>query len=163
MIICIDVYYKESGTKTCGVIFNEWNQQDPDQVLTLEDTTIENEYEPGNFYKRELPPIKKFLEHYNLQPDILIVDGFVWLKEIEGEIRPGLGQHIQEELPEITIIGVAKSNYCRSNEISAQITRGESKKPLFVQPIEYGEKIKNMYGDFRIPRMLKIMDQETKK
>lgn len=163
-ILWIDVYYTDRGSKTVGIVFSDWKQEEPDQILTLIDTDTIETYEPGNFYKRELPPIKKFLEHYNeIKPDILVVDGFIRLKEIGGEERPGLGAHVQEEFPDLTIVGVAKSEYCRTGEISAEVLRGESKNPLYVQPKEYGERVKEMYGSYRLPELLKILDRETKK
>ena len=64
-------------------------------------------YIPGSFYKRELPCILSLLSDINETVDTIIVDGYVSLGS-----RPGLGQHIKDEIePRVAVIGVAKNYF----------------------------------------------------
>lgn len=100
------------------------------------------------------------------------------------------GKNIFGEDYTIPIIGVAKSNFgtCDKNEKTQIIYRGKSKTPLYVQQcwgfvhkycpehtliIEYHDYfgfknfakdlIQNMHGEYRIPTMLKLVDELSRK
>ena len=165
MILAIDVYYKGSQAKTVGVLFN-WNDEEPQKIIS---SVLENveEYVPGQFYKRELPCIIDLLKMLDLKKiHLIIVDGHVF---IDNQNALGLGGHLYESLfRQIPIIGIAKSSFHNTENVSFPIYRGKSNVPLYVScvgtKIEIAiENIKNMKGKFRIPTILKVMDQETKK
>jgi deoxyribonuclease V len=66
-----------------------------------------------------------------------------------------------------SIIGVAKTSFQNNKETVVEIVRGESKNPLFVSAIGLEKEIaanyiQNMFGDYRLPYLLKLMDQITK-
>jgi deoxyribonuclease V len=67
MILAVDVFYHGSKGNIGGVLFENWNAEKPAIQLTAK---IENiaEYEPGSFYKRELPCILKLIEDHLLHP-----------------------------------------------------------------------------------------------
>lgn len=165
-ILAIDVKYYDSEYKICGVLFHNWNDKEPDKILSLKIHKTPNNYIPGEFYKRELPAIMEFLKYYKLHPNWLIVDGFSLLQDNKGKFKDGLGNHVQHELIangyNTNVVGIAKSNFCRTNEIANKIYRGKSRNPLYVQGLAYPENIQNMYGSYRIPEMLKICDFYTK-
>lgn len=66
----------------------------------------------------------------------------------------------------LNIIGIAKSYYRDNNLHTFQCFRGNSKNPLYVDSInqdkDYSEVIKSMYGNFRIPYLIKLADTESK-
>jgi deoxyribonuclease V len=76
----------------------------------------------------------------------------------------GLGAHLWEALDrQVPIIGVAKNNFHKTEEVAFPVFRGESKSPLYVSCIggdvkKAIENIKNMHGDFRFPTILKLVD-----
>lgn len=155
----IDVKYNGNGTwKAAGALFDNFTDNKA-TYLTLTSKDIPNikfsEYIPGQFYKRELPIIKAFIDYYKIISDVLIVDGYINLKHEDGNITEGLGGHAAKEFPYFKdIIGVAKSKFCRNEEISELIYRGKSKNPLYVQSlnnISYKNDIETMTGDFRLP------------
>jgi len=165
MIIAIDVYYKNERAKAVSVEFEDWKDEKPTQIHTVELDEIE-EYIPGQFYKRELPCILKVLKKSNLATiEAIIVDGYVQLDE-KGKL--GLGGYLFEELEGKTpIIGVAKKHFHTIGNKCVEVFRGESKKPLFVTAVGIdlhfsAKKIEEMYGEFRFPELLKILDQHTK-
>lgn len=90
-----------------------------------------------------------------------MIDGFVYL---DGVNKPGLGKHLYDSLGKDTIvIGVAKRPFKDICDDYA-IYRGRSKKPLYVtaEGIDLNqafEAITQMHGKFRIPDLLKKVDQ----
>ena len=165
MIIAFDTYYYENKAKTIGVSFNSWEDENFQEIYS---EIIEGvaEYEPGSFYKRELPCISSLLEKINLDEiDTIIVDGYVILDD-NGKL--GLGGHLFENLDRrIPIIGVAKTGY-HSNKLNTKaLLRGESKNPLYISALGIElelayENIKSMHGKYRMPTLLQIMDSKTK-
>jgi deoxyribonuclease V len=95
-----------------------------------------------------------------LQPDLILIDGYVWLDE--NEI--GLGVYLYNELGgKIPVIGVAKSKFKTHSKVK-EVFRGNSHTPLYVSSIgidlvEATQNIKNMHGSFRLPTLLKKVDQ----
>lgn len=92
---------------------------------------------------------------------LIVIDGFVYLDE-EG--RCGLGGHLERR---VQIVGVAKLPFKGSCKLVREICRGRSKRPLFVSAVgtdldEAARLVKGMSGEFRIPSLLKILDDETK-
>ncbi|WP_237275134.1 endonuclease V [Tenacibaculum ovolyticum] len=165
MIIAFDTYYYENKAKTIGVSFNKWKNDKPIEIYS---EIIEGiaAYEPGSFYKREMPCILSLLKKIDLNDvQFIIVDGYVIL---DDDGKYGLGGHLYEELGEkIPIIGVAKSGYDSNKLNSKALLRRESKKPLYISAIGIElnlafEYIKSMHGNYRMPTLLQIMDTKTK-
>lgn len=79
-----------------------------------------------------------------------------------------MGAHLYEALEQkIPVVGVAKTTFHANSETVIPVIRGESSKPLYVSAIGISkeivaEKIKAMHGEFRLPYLLKLMDQKTK-
>ncbi|MEP2278341.1 MAG: endonuclease V, partial [Maribacter sp.] len=91
MIIAFDTYYYDNKAKTVGVSFNKWEDDKPIEIYS---EIIEGvaEYEPGSFYKRELPCIMSLLKKISLDKiDLIIVDSYVILDD-NGKL--GLGGHL---------------------------------------------------------------------
>lgn len=165
MILAFDTHYLDDKAKTVMISFNDWTDNIPEDITT-EITHGIAEYEPGSFYKRELPCILSLLDKTELEDvEAIIVDGFVILDDSE---KVGLGGHLYEALGgRIPIIGVAKSGYHKNEKFVRKLFRGESKKSLYItaKGIELENafnNIKSMYGDFRMPTLLQILDTKTK-
>ena len=160
MILAIDVDYRDHCAVVAGVMFSDWEDTEANEIFT---STIDemNEYEPGNFYKRELPCILQLLNEHKLKPSTIIVDGYVFL---DGNKIAGLGKHLHDALDcKTIIIGVAKRAF---KDISSEyaIYRGQSNKPLYVTAVGLDvdlafDRIKRMNGKFRVPDLLKRADQ----
>ena len=162
MKIVIDVGYDEKKANAASISFQNWDDSSPNDSKKILLNNIAN-YEPGKFYLRELPCIMASLNQYDLdEVDTIIIDGFVWLN---SERKPGLGAYLFEKLVnKISIIGVAKRKFHGGNIFMETIERGESKNPLFItaegiEVAKAAELIKNMHGKFRIPTLLKAVDQ----
>lgn len=163
-ILATDTHYFEDKAQCVAVVF-DWSDTLPKTVYK---TTIEHiaPYEPGQFYKRELPCIMAVLEQVDLSCiEAIIVDGHVYTSD-DG--KPGLGAHLFRAINDsIPIIGVAKSFFRNNAQLTREVLRSESKKPLYVSAVgtpldEVVNRIKNMPGCYRMPDMLKHLDQLTR-
>jgi hypothetical protein len=63
-------------------------------------------YRPGQFYLRELPPMRAVLDGLS-EMTLLVVDGYA---DLEPDGKPGLGAHACAEFA-VPVIGVAKSAF----------------------------------------------------
>jgi deoxyribonuclease V len=96
---------------------------------------------------------------------MIIIDGYVYLDDYN---KYGLGGHLFESLNrKIPIIGVAKTNFVSNKENKVELLRGKSINPLFITSIgidiEIAKRnISKMFGEYRIPKLLKELDKLTK-
>ena len=167
MKFAFDVAYNENNiAQVVAIGFDRWEDDAP-KVIYKEFVIGLQEYTPGEFYKRELPCIEKILT--KLDPaaiELIIIDGFVVL---DDSGKTGLGAHLYENLQRrIPVIGVAKTSFAGNLKNVREVFRGQSAKPLFVSSIgidleEAAVKIGSMHGSYRIPTLLKKLDQLTKK
>ena len=171
MKLAVDTYYySDTLALTVGVLFNRWTDDEPAEIISSICTKFSS-YIPGEFYKRELPCVLGLLEKVDMDKiETIIVDGFLRLRFNDSTEKDGLGKKLFDRLnmPGLKVIGLAKSDFCRTDEISASLLRGSAVNPLWVQGIGLpdnvaAENIKMMSGKSRIPKLLKILDKETKK
>jgi len=159
VILATDVHYLDSTAKVAGVLFDAWNAKAPRQEVTCQVDHIEP-YESGSFFKRELPCILALLEKHRLEVDCIVVDGYVFL---DNQSKPGLGKYLYDALDErVPVIGVAKTPFAGISD-EHKLFRGKSEKPLYVTTTDNlttaKQNISNMHGGFRIPTLLKRVDQ----
>jgi deoxyribonuclease V len=160
MKLVVDVQYTGDNALAAGILFDEWDTSEISQKLISHTSNVEK-YEPGKFYKRELPCLLKLIKEHQINPDIIIIDGYVFL---DGVSQAGLGKYLYDSLhTRIPIIGVAKKAFKNISPIH-EIYRGKSKKPLFITSVDISlteakEKIQVMHGKNRIPTLLKRADQ----
>jgi len=159
MIAATDCHYSESEAVAAVILFADWTAESPD----FEHRKIFHNpepYEPGSFYRRELPCVLRALDRVRGRFHTAIIDGYVWLAP-DG--RPGLGAHLFQALGEaVPIVGVAKSLY-QGSARAQRILRGRSRRPLFItavgiDPVIAAERVKSMHGPNRIPTLLKRVD-----
>src|SRR5689334_10568559 len=106
MIACLDVHYRAAQARAAAVLLNSWTQHAPISSH-LADIADVQPYQPGSFYRRELPCLLAVLRLLPTMPRVLIIDGHVW---VSAERGAGLGAHLHEAIQRSAIIvGVAKS------------------------------------------------------
>ena len=162
MLLAIDVQYTENTAFVAGICFEDWRSSQPcgEYVSVVNEVA---EYQPGFFYRRELPCILKLIEEHDLRPTTIVIDGYVFL---DGTEKPGLGKHLHEALNQsVTVIGVAKKAFSGIPEAHA-LLRGKSQKPLYITTTgNLGaamQSIATMRGEHRIPVLLKRADQRCR-
>ena len=162
-IFAVDVNYCETYAIAAGVMFDSWEDSIPTSQSVIQVDEIAK-YEPGYFYKRELPCLLKLLNQLETLPEYIIVDGYVHLEETQ---KPGLGKHLYDALQEKSIvIGVAKTRF-NNTPPEIEVFKGESQRPLYVtaagiSDAEAKKLVERMDGRYRIPTMLKLVDQLSK-
>lgn len=163
MIGCVDVHYNGQTGGAALVLFEDWASSTAVVQCSVK-IDCPNSYEPGQFYKRELPCLLAVLDVAPCEPSILVIDGYVWLGTAEdGSNRGGLGAHLFDALNHrVVIIGAAKTLFMDSGAVP--ICRGTSKRPLFISAAGLdsniaAECIRRMHGMYRLPTMVKLADQ----
>ena len=155
MLACVDVDYRGTGAVAAALLFEHWTDEVPTRELVARIANAAG-YEPGQFYKRELPCILEVLR--DVRPDLVIIDGYVHLGP---ERRPGLGAHLAAAL-DVPVVGVAKNPFHETP--ATPVLRGTSGKPLLVTATGIPEAaaaahVRSMHGSHRIPALLRRVDQ----
>ena len=159
MFCGLDVFYRENSTVTACALFSAWTDAQPSSEKILISEGAANDYQPGEFYRRELPYILAALATLQTAPAIVIIDGYVWL----GAERPGLGAHLFTALAQrAAVVGVAKRPFVGATAVP--VLRGDSRQPLFVSAVGISievavDGVRNMHGPHRIPTLLKRVDR----
>lgn len=163
MILATDVHYAGPDARAAGITFDAWEAAEPARCFVSR-TAIPADYQPGHFYQRELPCILNLLREYSLQPDCILIDGYVFL---DGYVRPGLGKRLFDALQGKTkVIGVAKTPFTGIGD-EFQVFRGDSRRPLYVTcigiPLEIARTaVAAMHGRHRIPTLLRMVDRMSR-
>lgn len=158
LYVATDVHYLSAGGARAAAVV----AADPafSRVLA-ERTAVVPEvapYRPGEFYRRELPPLRAVL-HGIAGLGLLVVDGYA---DLDPRGRPGLGTHAHREFG-IPVIGVAKSAY-RTATHAIPVLRGASRRPLLVTVAgmpraDAADLVGRMAGRYRVPDALRRADQ----
>jgi deoxyribonuclease V len=163
LIACLDAAYSDGAASAACVLFAAWGAAAPLRVATVRHGAAQD-YEPGAFYKRELPLLLAVLAELERLPDILIVDGYVWL---DGESRPGLGAMLHRALQErAAVVGVAKTRFAGATAC-IPVIRGGSRNPLYVSgagiaAAAAADGVRAMHGRHRIPTLLRLVDRAAR-
>ena len=163
MIAIVDVDYRDDHALAACVLARDWT--DPLSCAEfIESIADVKPYVPGQFYLRELPCLLALLAKIP-EPDIVVIDGYVWL----GPKRPGLGAHLHDAMNRIpAVIGVAKTRFHSADEVATPIRRGQSTTPMWItstgiDPQAAADAIRSMHGPHRIPTLIKQADQRCRK
>lgn len=167
MIACVDVAYSDDVAFAGCVAFRSWTDAQASEQI-VQECGAASAYVPGQFYLRELPPILTILSALAAPPELVVIDGYVWL----GADQQGLGARLHGALGErIVVVGVAKTEWrasLRSGEPASRravsVRRGGSAKPLYVTAAgitaeEAAAYVATMHGAHRIPTLLKLVDR----
>lgn len=161
MMLAVDVHYRPTDATVAGVAFEHWEDAQPSWQRALVCESIAD-YEPGAFYRRELPCIARLLDALpGALPQCIVIDGYVWLGAAQ---RPGLGAHLWESLQRrVAVIGVAKTRF-EGTPAEAELRRGGSERPLYLSaagmPLAQAHAaIASMHGEHRLPELLKRVDR----
>lgn len=164
MILALDVGYATDlkSAVVGAVLFDKWTDEKPVSAESIRLTMDIAPYEPGFFYKRELPCLLAALEHLgHPKLEAVVVDGLVDLERGHS----GLGRHLFNQLPTsckaTCVVGVAKTPF--HGAVSLDLLHGGSHKPLYVNAAGMTNRtaskhIASMHGPNRIPTLLKLAD-----
>lgn len=157
MFAAADVHYLPSGSARAAAVL----AADAAFSVVLADRTVllpqVLPYRPGEFFLRELPPLRAVLADVP-RLGLLVIDGYA---DLDPAGRPGLGAHAHAAFG-VPVIGVAKTRF-RTATHAVEILRGRSARPLFVtaagMPLDQAASlIRRMAGPFRLPDALRRAD-----
>lgn len=159
MFAATDVQYLPTGTARAALVLAS---DAAFSSIVAEETALVPEvapYEPGKFYRRELPPLRAVLATALPNVELLIIDGYV---DLDPSGRPGLGAHAHKEFG-VPVIGVAKTRFVTATH-AIPVIRGQSARPLFVTsaglPLpDAAALVHAMSGRYRLPDALRRTDQ----
>jgi deoxyribonuclease V len=158
MFAATDVQYLPTGAARAALVLAE---DATFSRIAAEETMLVPEvapYEPGEFFRRELPLLRAVLASALPNVELLIVDGYV---DLDPSGKPGLGAHAHKEFG-IPVIGVAKTRFATATH-AVPVLRGQSGKPLFVTaaglPLpDAAALVHGMSGKYRLPDALRRAD-----
>ena len=153
----VDVHYPATGGARAALVLA--GDRSFAQVLTEKTAFVTDvaPYVPGQFYQRELPPLRAVLAGVT-GIELLVIDGYV---DLDPDGRPGLGSYVHAELG-IPVIGAAKTRFASATH-AVPVLRGHATRPLYVttagMPVaDAAELIRHMSGNFRMPDALRHVD-----
>lgn len=157
MLVALDVAYDDAraAALAAAVSFGDWTDVKPFQECVVSVTNVAP-YEPGSFYRRELPCLLAVLASVPGPKAVLIVDGYVDL----APGRPGLGRHLFEAT-DVPVVGIAKSHFHGAEAVA--ISRGGSTTPLWITAAGMptavaATHVSRMHGPSRMPTLLRRVD-----
>ena len=79
MILAVDTHYTDQCATTAGVVFHDISDPQPFAEHIVSSPGPPADYEPGQFYNRELPEIIRLIVHLPALPDVVLIDGYCTL------------------------------------------------------------------------------------
>jgi len=154
----VDVCYLASGEARAALVVASDPRLSSIAWSRTAITSVTAAYQPGEFWRRELPPLRAVLDGLAALA-LIVIDGYV---DLDPDGRPGLGARIQAELG-VPVIGVAKT-FFRGAVHAAPVCRGRSARPLFVTAAgisvpDAAGMVAQMAGPYRIPDALRLADR----
>lgn len=184
MILAIDVYYYPLDSwksyTVSGVKFKSWASKEPEEIIKFTKAKSGDinlaPYVSGKFKDRELPCILEFLKRENLKDiDTIIIDGYVILVNNDLESIDTLGTSLYSKLcsmgyGHISIVGIAKTRYKDVSMMTEciPVLRGDAINPIYVTAAgwinskEAAEKVMMMFGEHRLPELIRVADKYSK-
>jgi deoxyribonuclease V len=157
VFVAADVHYLASGgARAAAVVAADaaFCRLAADRIILVPDV---EPYRPGQFYLRELPPLRAVLDGLTGMT-LLVIDGYA---DLDPDGRPGLGARARDEFG-VPVIGVAKSAF-RTATHAIPVLRGTSARPLYVTAAGMPRAdaaclVRHMAGRHRIPGALRRAD-----
>ena len=153
----VDVHYPASGGALAALVLA--GDRTFSRVLAQNTAFVPQvaAYIPGQFFQRELPPLRAVLAGVT-GIELLVIDGYV---DLAPDGKPGLGACVHAELG-VPVVGVAKTFFATATH-AIPVVRGNATRPLYVTAAglpaaEAAELIRQMSGRFRIPDALREVD-----
>ena len=157
MFVAADVHYPPAGGARAAAVVaadKAFSRLAGDRIAVVPDVAP---YQPGQFYLRELPPLRAVLDGLPGMT-LLVIDGYA---DLDPDGRPGLGALAREEFG-VPVIGVAKTPF-RTATHAIPVLRGSSARPLYVTAAglprdDAADLVRQMAGAHRLPDALRRAD-----
>ncbi len=157
MKLVMDFQIQGDTARVAAVAFDDWVAFEGTKNYALRIEHVEKPAK-GELDLRALPWLVQLLDANRLQPELIVLDGFVHLDARE---TPGLGRRLHDTLGGRTpVIGVSKTGFKDTPE-QFEVHREEETAPLVVTcaGIDLGAakaRVRMMHGRKRVPTLLKL-------
>jgi len=157
MKFIVAVHFDGAQATAAAVAFEAWDAAEATKTYVSRIAHVEKAVR-GELDLRELPCVMQLLREHSLEPELLLIDGFVHL---DADDTPDLGQHLHHALGGLVpVVGVSKKGL---PGLSAQfeVMREEETPPLVVTcaGIDIGAakvRLRSMHGRKRVPTLMKL-------
>jgi deoxyribonuclease V len=157
VFVAADVHYLPSGGARAAAVVaadTAFSRLAGDRIAVVPEVAP---YQPGQFYLRELPPLRAALDGLS-GLRLLVIDGYA---DLDPDGRPGLGVRAAEMFG-VPVIGVAKTPF-RTATHAIAVLRGTSARPLYVTAAgmpraDAADLVQHMAGRHRLPDALRRAD-----
>jgi len=159
MIACLDAAYSDAASAAACILAADW-----DAAAPVHETAIRAgapaPYEPGAFYRRELPLLLAVLKAAPLKPTAIVIDGYAWL---DAAGRRGLGTYLFEAVA-CPVVGIGKTEFDGATNWAQCVTRGASASPLYITAAGMdaslaADAVRRMHGAARLPTLVRAADR----
>ena len=157
MKLVMDFQIQGDSARVAAVAFDDWAAFEGTKNYALRIEHVEKPAK-GELDLRALPWLVQLLDANGLQPELIVLDGFVHL---DAQETPGLGRRLHDTLGGRTaVIGVSRSGFKDTPE-QFEVHREEETAPLVITcaGIDLGAakaRVRMMHGRKRVPTLLKL-------
>jgi deoxyribonuclease V len=159
MKLVMDFHIEGGTARVAAVAFDEWGAAEATKNYVLSIAHVDKPAK-GETDLRALPWLVQLLDANRLQPEAIVIDGFVHL---DAQETPGLGRRLHDTLGgRSAVIGVSKSLF-KGSETPDQfcVFREDETPPLVVTcaGIDLGAakaRVRTMHGRKRVPTLMKL-------
>ena len=157
MKLVMDFQIHGDHALVAAVAFDDWAAPEGTKNYSLRVGHVERPPK-GELDLRALPWLVQLLDANGLQPEAIVLDGFVHL---DAQETPGLGRRLHDTLGgRVAVIGVSKSGFKDTPE-QFEIHREEETAPLVITcaGIDLGAakaRVRTMHGRKRLPTLMKL-------
>ncbi len=159
MKLAMDVHRDSdgNGALAAAVAFDEWDAREASRTYTTRIAPLARPAR-GEPDLRDLHCLLQLLREHALEPDTLVIDGFV---HVDAQDSPGLGRHLYDALGgRSAVIGLARTAK-PAFPAQYEVFREEEAAPLIVTcaGIDLGAakaRVRAMHGKRRMPTLMKL-------
>jgi len=157
MKLIVAVHFDGAQANAAAALFDAWDAAEPIKTFVSRIAHVEKA-QRGELDLRELPCVMQLLREHSLEPELIVIDGFVHL---DADETPGLGQHLYQALGcRVPIVGVSKKSR-PGLPAQFEVMREEEAPPLWVTcaGLDIGAakaRLRAMHGRKRVPTLMKL-------
>ncbi|WP_077037390.1 hypothetical protein [Pelomonas sp. KK5] len=152
------VHLDGAQASVAAVSFDAWDAAEATKTYVSRIADIGEKPARGEPDLRELRCVMHLLREHGLEPELILIDGFVHL---DADDSPGIGWHLHQALGgKVPVVGISKK---RLPGLSAQfeVMREDEMPPLVVTcaGIDLGAakaRLRAMHGRKRVPTLVKL-------
>jgi deoxyribonuclease V len=158
MKLVMDFQIDGDTARVAAVAFDDWAAAEGTKTCALRIEHVEKPVK-GELDLRALPWLLQLLDAHRLQPELIVLDGFV---HVDAQETPGLGRRLHDTLAGRTaVIGVSRSTFKGDTPDQFCVFREDETPPLVITcaGIDLGAakaRVRMMHGRKRVPTLMKL-------